>query len=195
MTVGLGYFLVIDNLLEVVETSQSTSTGAYPQVIPISGTVTFTSNYSEIDSAALDATVMLDPVIGRFSVTMNSGTYTWQAGDTWASAATNIGGQCVTAATLQAANPGVTTPVTNQKINTPSGNDGALRSINGARGVELVDNVNLGLSQGKLVYRVDFSNVVFDDLSNRPMAAFKFAAPGDGSTIDLNTVDRLPLMP
>ena len=192
MPVGLQYFLVVDNLLEVVETSQSTSTGAYPQVIPISGTVTFTPDHSEIDSATLDATVMLDPVIGRFNVTMNAGTYVWKSGDTWASAATNIGGLCVTAASLQAANSGVATPVTGQVINTPSGKDGALRSINGARGVELVDNVNLGISQ--LIYRVDFTNVVFDDQSNRPMSAFRFAAPSDGSTIDLNTVQRLPLV-
>lgn len=75
--------------------------------------------------------------------------------------------------------------------------DGKLRTLNGSEGVQLVDNQHLGLpatgSKGALTYRVDYSNVVFDGASNRRLAPFRFAAPGDGTQVNLNTVARLPL--
>jgi hypothetical protein len=69
--------------------------------------------------------------------------------------------------------------------------DGALRTLNGSYGVSLIDNVNLGLDPGGLTYRVDYSNVVFDGMGNRHINSLRFTAPGNGATIDLNTVQRL----
>lgn len=69
--------------------------------------------------------------------------------------------------------------------------DGVLRSLNGTAGVELVDNQFLGLTA--LYYYAQYSNVVFDGLCERLIAPFYFAAPGNGATIDLNTVAQLAL--
>jgi hypothetical protein len=69
--------------------------------------------------------------------------------------------------------------------------DGVLRSLNGTAGVELVDNQYLGLSA--LYYLVQYSNVVFDGIGERLIQSFYFAAPGNGATIDLNTVAQLAL--
>jgi hypothetical protein len=69
--------------------------------------------------------------------------------------------------------------------------DGVLRSLNGTAGVELVDNQFLGLTA--LYYWVQYSNVVFDNIGERLIQAFYFAAPGNGATIDLNTVTQLAL--
>jgi hypothetical protein len=75
---------------------------------------------------------------------------------------------------------------------TPEGApDGALRSLDGTLGVELVDNQFLGLMPGQLIYTVSFTAVEFDNISGRTLPPFAFAAPGDASTIDLNTVTRL----
>lgn len=62
--------------------------------------------------------------------------------------------------------------------------NGVLRAHDGAIGVGLVDNVDLGLASGGLTYRVDYG-------LGHP-ASFTFAAPGDGSTVvDLNAVPHL----
>jgi hypothetical protein len=146
----LQYFLVINTEYEGVETDQVDLVGSQPTVIPISGTATFTpcdqvgNVITEVDSVILDATILLDPIQGRFSVDYTSGAP-----------------------------------------------DGALRTLNGSYGVQLVDNVNLGLVDGGLTYRVDYTNVVFDGIGNRHINSFRFFAPGNGATVDLNTVQRL----
>jgi hypothetical protein len=77
-------------------------------------------------------------------------------------------------------------------VNTVGGTpDGVLRSLNGTAGVELVDNVNLGLTA--LYYQVQYSNVVFDGIGQRLINSFFFAAPGNGAQIDLSTVAQLAL--
>jgi hypothetical protein len=150
MTATLQYFTVINNLYEGVETNTISPSGNAPTVIPVSGTVTFTPvdanahPIQQVISAALDATILLDPIQGRFSVDTEGGTP-----------------------------------------------DGVLRSLNGTAGVELVDNVNLGLTA--LYYFVQYSNVVFDGIGNRLIQSFYFAAPGNGAQIDLNTVAQLAL--
>lgn len=150
MTATLQYFTVVNQLYEDVQTDSIDPIGNQPTVMPISGTATFTpcdalgNVITEIDSATLDATVMLDPIIGRFNVDYTSGAP-----------------------------------------------DGALRTLNGTYGVELVDNVNLGLAEGGLTYRVDYSNVVFDSIGQRHINSLRFAAPGNGAQVDLNTVQRL----
>lgn len=152
MTATLMYFTVTNAMYEVVETDQVDPTGNQPTVIPISGTVTFTpcdangNALTEIDSAVLDSTIMLDPIMGRFNVNLTGGSP-----------------------------------------------DGVLRTLNGTAGVELVDNVNLGLAAGGLTYRVDYTNVVFDGIGNRAIHSFWFVAPGNGAGVDLNTVGRLQL--
>jgi hypothetical protein len=152
MTATLMYFTVTDTMYEVVETDQTDLTGNQPTVMPISGTVTFTpcdafgNALTEIDSAVLDSTIMLEPIMGRFNVNLTGGAP-----------------------------------------------DGVLRTLNGTAGVELVDNLNLGLAVGGLTYRVDYTNVVFDSVGNRAIHSFWFVAPGNGAGVDLNTVGRLQL--
>lgn len=140
----ISYFEVVQPLYQVVHTSDEPDGGDLPEVEKFSGTVTFTPSVSEVSSAELDSTVILQPIRGRFQLP-----------------------------------------------------DGVLRTLNGSEGVSLVDNVALGLpapgEKGTLTYRVDYSNVVFDGGSDRHMQSFRFAAPGDGSQVDLNTVTRLPL--
>ena len=150
MTDTLQYFEVTNQLYEVVETNTTSEGTNLPTVVPVSGTVSFTpvdasgNIITQVISSALDATIFLDPIEGRFSVDTSSGTP-----------------------------------------------DGVLRALNGTAGVSLVDNVYLGLSA--LYYWVQYSNVLFDGIGERLVASFYFAAPGNGSTIDLNTVTRLAL--
>lgn len=201
MTAGLQYFTVNQPLYEVVETNTTIVGDNTPTVIPISGTLTFTpcdatgKALPEIVSSALDMTVMLDPIEGRFNVDMTTSTYTAVTGDTWASIVAKVGGLGLTVATLQAANTALGTGAitAGTAVAIPAVDDGALRSLNNALGVALVDNQNLDLAAGGLVYRGDYSNVNFDDIGERRIASVYFAAPGDGSTIDLNTVTRLAL--
>jgi hypothetical protein len=68
-----------------------------------------------------------------------------------------------------------------------------LKSLDGATGVSLVDNQDLGLQNGQLTYRVDYSNLVWDQQSDQHLNSFRIAAPGDGSAVDLSTVTSLPL--
>jgi hypothetical protein len=150
MTATLQFFTVVNNLYEGVETNTISPSGNAPTVVPISGTVTFTpvdANahvIQQVISTAIDSTILLDPIQGRFSVNTEGGTP-----------------------------------------------DGVLRSLNGVAGVELVDNVNLGLTA--LYYQVSYSNVVFDGIGQRLIQSFYFAAPGNGAQIDLNTVAQLAL--
>lgn len=195
-TPALAYLTAVQNF-ESLDTNPLATGGNLPQVQLLSGTLTFTPNYSEIEAAPLDMTIMLDPIIGRMNVTANSSTYTTVAGDTWVTIAAKVGGVSRTPAALAAANPSVTTPIaTGTVVNIPSGLDGVLRSLNGAFGVALVDNVNLGLAADALTYRVDYSNLVWDTeivQFSKHIKSFRFAAPGDGSTVDLTTVARLPI--
>lgn len=137
---SLSYFTVNDSSYEGVQTNTTTTGGSAPTVGFISGTVTFTPSVTEIDGQPLGATVLLDPIHGRFS-----------------------------------------------------SDDGVLRSLNGTTGVGLVDNVGLGLAEGQLSYVVTYTNVNFDGLDERQIASFRFAAPGNGDAVDLNTVARLPV--
>jgi hypothetical protein len=182
---------------ESVVTNPESYGGNTPLVQPLSGTVIFTPNYSEIESAPLDMTIMLDPIVGRMNATANSSVYTSIAGDTFVTIAAKVGGVSRTPAALAAANPTVTEPIApGTPITIPSGDDGVLRSLDGALGVALVDNVNLGLDADVLTYRVDYSNLVWDTsivVFNKEIASFRIAAPGDGSTVDLTTCARLPV--
>jgi hypothetical protein len=195
-TPTLQYFTAVQ-AFESVDTNPLTTGGNLPQIQLLSGTVTFTPNIGEIQAAPLDVTLMLDPVVGRMNVTANSSTYTSIAGDTFVTIAAKVGGVGRTPAAIAAANPGVTEPITaGTEINIPSADDGVLRSLNGTLGVALVDNVNLGLDADALTYRVDYSNLVWDSSVvqiSKHIKPFRFAAPGDGGTVDLTTVARLPL--
>lgn len=186
-------FQVVQPLYADIRTNKS---GDDPTFTPIEGAVIFTPNFSEIDSAPLDQMLLLEPITATFSVNMPAKQYTTVTDDTWASIVAAFGGYSLTVASLQAANPGVSTsnPITAGTVLTiPGGLDGALRSLNGAYGVELVDNQDLGLSGGMLTYRVDYLNVEYDGIDDRHINSLRFAAPGDGSAVDLNTVSRLPL--
>jgi LysM repeat protein len=180
---ALSYFTVVQSMRDV---ETSTTPHVDPFINFVSCSTTFTPNHSEIYSLALDETVLLDPITGRVNTSMNSGTYVVVSGDTWASIAAKIGGAGITVATLQAANPTVSTLTPGITINTPSGADGVLRDLDGTLGVQLVDNANLGLASGVLTYQVDYSNAVWDSLSDRHISSKLITAPGDGSTIDLN---------
>ena len=69
--------------------------------------------------------------------------------------------------------------------------DGVLVAIDSTVGIQLVDDTSaLGTLASPLTYRVDYSLVVFDK-AERSMKSFRFAAPGDQSGINLNTVARL----
>ena len=63
MTTSLTYFDVVQPLVEDVQTNDSS--GHSPEVHTISGLVTFTPSVNEIQSSALDATVLLRPIQGR----------------------------------------------------------------------------------------------------------------------------------
>jgi hypothetical protein len=182
----ISYFTV-QAAFEAIDTNQVQGGNNVPTIEYPSGTVTFTPNLEQVEMSP--DIVFMTPIVGRFSSTMNSGTYTTTGtGDTtFAQIAAIIGGASVTAASLQAANSSVTSPIAAHTVITiPAGNDGALRTLNGSLGVELVDNVGLGLTQGELTYRVDYSNAVFNDIANQPISPVRIAAPGNGAIIDLS---------
>ena len=135
----LTYFQVTQ-VFTTIQTNQTPGTLTTPVVEPSSGTAIFTCSHPEIESAPLDRTVSIDPIMGR-----------------WSSV------------------------------------DGVLSELDGVPGVGLTDNQFLGLDPGVLTYRVDYSNLVWDNNSDQNLDSFRFAAPGDGSTVDLTTVTRLPL--
>ncbi len=62
---GLTYFDVVQTTVEDVETNDTYGGGHTPEVHQISALVTFTPSVSEIQSSALDATILLRPIIGR----------------------------------------------------------------------------------------------------------------------------------
>jgi hypothetical protein len=65
-----------------------------------------------------------------------------------------------------------------------------LEMQNGTAGVQLIDNAGLGLAAGALTYRVNYQ---LDQSQNTP--PFDIAAPGDGSSIDLNNpAVQIPIM-
>ena len=133
---ALSYFLVTQPLVHDVETSDET--GNLPEIHPISALVTFTPNVSEVQSAELDATVLLRPIVGRIE-------------------------------------------------------EGVLVSIDSTVGIQLVDETSaLGTLAKPLTYACAYSKVVFDK-AERSVKSFRFAAPGDGSGVNLNTVARLPI--
>lgn len=71
--------------------------------------------------------------------------------------------------------------------------NGVLCAIDGTVGIELVANTAaLGSLPAPLTYRVDYSKVVFDG-GERSMRSFVFTAPTTASTVNLNTVVRLPI--
>lgn len=177
---------------ELVTTGTS---GNLPSVTTFSGTVTFTACNAigtpipEIDSSVLDATVMFNSVQGVFNATVGARAYTVVGGDTWSSIVASQGGQSLTVASLQAANPTVSTLTAGIALVIPAGNDGVLRSSSGVLGVQLIDNVNLGLPPGGLTYLVSYA--VVGGTVSQSMKSFRFVAPGNGSTVDVNTVTRL----
>lgn len=61
MTVALSYFTVVQNPLVDVETG----TTSFPLTAGVLGTVSFTPSAGVITSTGLDATVILDPIVGR----------------------------------------------------------------------------------------------------------------------------------
>jgi hypothetical protein len=69
-----------------------------------------------------------------------------------------------------------------------SSDGNGLEARTGATGVELVDNTGLGLATGALKYRVDYQ------IHGQYLAPFLIAAPGDGSSVDLDDAGvRLPV--
>jgi hypothetical protein len=71
--------------------------------------------------------------------------------------------------------------------------DGVLCSLDDTPGIELVAyTADLGTLPEPLAYRVDYSKVVFDK-GVRSMRSFRFAALTGPGTVDLNTVERLPV--
>lgn len=62
--------------------------------------------------------------------------------------------------------------------------NGQLATLGGAVGIPLVDNVDLNLAVGELVYRVDYLPPLLE--------SFSFAAPSTGGVVDLSKVTRLP---
>lgn len=60
---ALTYFTVVQPNVEDIETNDSA--GNTPEVHLISALVTFTPSIAEIQSSALDATILLRPIVGR----------------------------------------------------------------------------------------------------------------------------------
>lgn len=72
--------------------------------------------------------------------------------------------------------------------------DGVLRTIHDDEGVNLVcGDAAEGAPLHGLSYRVDFSNVVYDKQRNQRIESFRFLAPTETTTIDIATVERIPL--
>lgn len=132
----LTYFTVTQPTVQDVQTNDEG--GNTPEVHQISALVTFTPSITEVQSAAMDATILLRPIQGRIV-------------------------------------------------------DGDLVAIDGTLGVKLVANTNvLGTLAEPLTYRVDYSKAVFDG-AERSLRSFAFTAPTSATTVDLNTVTRLPV--
>ena len=71
--------------------------------------------------------------------------------------------------------------------------NGVLCAIDGTAGIKLVANTSaLGTLDPPLTYRVDYSKVQFDG-GERSMHSFAFTAPTTATTVNLNTVTRLPV--
>jgi hypothetical protein len=66
--------------------------------------------------------------------------------------------------------------------------DGALKTIDGHTLTLVANNATLALDQ--LVYKVDFTNVVYDK-ADRELESFSFVAPTGTTPVDISTVDRL----
>lgn len=131
----LTYFTVIQPSVKDVQTNDEG--GNDPEIHNISALVTFTPSVTEIQSSAMDATVLLRPIMGRIV-------------------------------------------------------NGELCAIDGTPGIQLVANTNvLGTLADPLTYRVDYSKVIFDE-AERSMRSFRITAPTSATTVNLNTVTRLP---
>lgn len=134
---ALTYFTVVQPNVQDVETNDTG--GNAPEVHLISALVTFTPSVSEIQSSALDATILLRPIVGRIV-------------------------------------------------------DGVLCALDDTPGVKLVAyTADLGILPDPLTYRVDYSKIRFDK-GDRTMRSFRITAPTSAATVDLNTVERLPLL-
>lgn len=72
--------------------------------------------------------------------------------------------------------------------------DGVLCALDDTPGVKLVAyTAELGTLPDPLTYTVEYSKVRFDK-GDRTMRAFRITAPTSATTVDLNTVTRLPLV-
>ena len=136
MPTTLTYFIVTQPAVQNVQTNDEG--GNTPEVHNISALVTFTPSVHEVQSSAMDATVLLRPIQGRIV-------------------------------------------------------NGVLCAIDGTVGIKLVANtIALGTLPTPLTYRVDYSRVVYDG-GDREMHPFAFTAPTTATTVNLNTVTRLPV--
>ncbi len=133
---ALTFFDVVQPLVEDVETNDSS--GHTPEVHLISALVTFTPSVTEIQSSALDATILLRPITGRIV-------------------------------------------------------EGVLCSLDDTPGIELVAATDdLGVLPDPLTYAVEYSKVRFDQ-GDRSLRSFRFLALTGPGTVNLNTVERLPI--
>lgn len=132
---ALVYFTVTQPAVQDIQTNDEG--GNSPEVHNISALVTFTPSVHEVQSAVLDATVLLRPIQGRIV-------------------------------------------------------NGVLCAIDGTVGIKLVANTSALGTLDTLTYQVDYSKVVFDS-AERSMRSFAFTAPTTATTVDLNTVTRLPI--
>ena len=72
--------------------------------------------------------------------------------------------------------------------------DGVLKTLNDDVGVKLVcGDPAEGQPLHGLTYRVDYSNVVYDKQRQQRIEPFRFAAPTTAASIDITTVERIPL--
>jgi hypothetical protein len=132
----LTYFTVTQPSVKDVQTNDEG--GNEPEVHNISALVTFTPSVTEVQSSAMDATILLRPIMGRIV-------------------------------------------------------NGVLCAIDGTPGIELVANTEvLGVLPNSLTYQVDYSKVIFDE-AERTMRSFRITAPTTSTTVNLNTVIRLPV--
>lgn len=71
--------------------------------------------------------------------------------------------------------------------------EGQLCSLDDTPGVELLAaSEDLGVLPDPLTYAVEYSKVRFDG-GTRSMRSFRFLAPDGAATVNLNTVERLPI--
>lgn len=72
--------------------------------------------------------------------------------------------------------------------------DGILKAIDSTIGVGLpCGDDTEGQPLHGLTYKVEFTNVVYDRQSNQRIEPFRFTAPTTATTIDIATVERIPL--